>query len=233
MNKRQFICVSLLFMFAAAGCERPQTGDSRADLALQAFNTIVKENSSRKSYHNQLKHWGLALPGGDKFEWIKDASANKIDFAMVLEAAPFIKAGLDVNLLAGTSYVFKPAATEQGKIVPDLLIYPFNVSDRKEIAQGSEDAMRRLLKQDPSLVGYDPEGKYYSLKFQEGFEARWAEQPGSDKPEMVFVIAAEPLIAAGLDVSGLASSGWEYQAPEGGRNGFAGPGRLIKEYSLK
>ena len=140
MNKRQFICVSLLFMFAAAGCERPQTGDSRADLALQAFNTIVKENSSRKSYHNQLKHWGLALPGGDKFEWIKDASANKIDFAMVLEAAPFIKAGLDVNLLAGTSYVFKPAATEQGKIVPDLLIYPFT---RIKIARTLVDKLQQ------------------------------------------------------------------------------------------
>ena len=231
MNKRQLlICVSLLFLFAAAGCERPQTGDSRADLALQAFNTIIKEHPSRKSYHNELKHWGLALSGGDKFEWIKDASANKIDFAMVLEAAPFIKAGLDVNLLEGSPYVFKPSATEQGKVVPDLLIYPFNVSDEKEIAQGSEDAMRRLLKQDPSLVAYDSEGKYYSLRFQEGFEARWAEQPGPDKPEMVFVIAAEPLIVAGVDVSRLAASGWEYQGPEGDS---AGAGRLIREYSLK
>ena len=45
MNKRQLlVCISLLFLFAAAGCERPQTGDFQADLALQAFNTIIKEH---------------------------------------------------------------------------------------------------------------------------------------------------------------------------------------------
>ncbi len=45
------------------------SGGKDSTMALyNAFNTIIKEHPLRKSYHNELKHWGLTLSGGDKWE---------------------------------------------------------------------------------------------------------------------------------------------------------------------
>jgi hypothetical protein len=215
-----------------AGCNRAITGSEESDRALAAFNAIVKANPDRKGYHDALKHWGLSLPGGGKFEWTKDTSANDIDFAMVIPAEPFIRAGLDVSRLEGTGYVFQAAKVEAGESLPDLLLHPYNVSDKKENAQGSEDALRRILKQRNSMVQYQGDLRRHRLfLYDEGgapFEAQWAEEPGD--ADIVFVIPADALIAAGLDPRRL-DGGWTFR-PAGADPSGARPNQLTQLYSL-
>jgi uncharacterized protein YlzI (FlbEa/FlbD family) len=209
------------------GCNRAITGGEESDRALAAFNAIVKANLDRKGYHDAMKHWGLSLPGGGKFEWTKDTSANEADFAMVIPAEPFIQAGLEVSRLEGTGYVFQAAKIEAGESLPDLLLHLYNVSDKKENAQGSEDALRRILKQRNTMVQYDEAlGQHRLFLYDQGnapFEARWTEALGQGEADLVFVIPAEGLIQAGLDPARL-DSGWVFTD--------TGPNRLVEMYIL-
>ena len=215
-----------------AGCNRAITGSQESDGALAAFNAIVKANQDRKGYHDAMKHWGLSLPGGAKFEWTRDTSANELDFAMVIPAEPFIRAGLDVNRLEGTGYVFQAAKIEAGESLPDLLLHPYNVSGKKENAQGSEDALRRILKQRNTMVHYQEDtGRYRLFLYDQGgapFEAQWAEEPGAD---IAFVIPADPLIAAGLDPERL-GDGWIFQPAGADTIAGARPNQLTRLYAL-
>jgi hypothetical protein len=203
------LTVALLF----TGCNRVVTGSRESDGALAAFNAMVKANQDRKGYHDAMKHWGLSLPGGAKFEWTKDTSANELDFVMVIPAEPFVRAGLDLGRLDGTGYVFQAAKLEAGESLPDLLLHPYNVSGKKENAQGSEDALRRILKQRNAMARYQGDtGRYRLFLYDEGgapFEAQWPEAPGEGGWELAFVIPADPLIAAGLD-PGRLGDGWEF-----------------------
>ncbi len=222
----------IALVIAMAGCNRTITGDVQADKALEAFNDTVKQNPDRKGFHEALQHWGFVLTAGDKFEWSKDTSANEIDFAMVMTAEPFLNSGLDISKLDGSGYVFSRAKQENGKPVPDLLIHPFNVSDKKETSQGSEDAMRRLLKQEPSLVGYLGEQQCYRLMLGGGFEVQWAEKPGLDSADMTFIIEADPLTAAGVDISKMKESGWVFEEADDGSDTGKIPNRFVKMYKL-
>ena len=97
-KKIMILLTSAIFTLSLVGCSsRSETGSKDSDGALKAFNAIVKANPKNKGFHSALQHWGFKLPANDKFEWTKDTSANKIDFAMVMEADPLIKAGLDVT----------------------------------------------------------------------------------------------------------------------------------------
>jgi hypothetical protein len=219
-----FISSALVLSFA--GCSRTITGNPESDNALNAINEIVKAYPDKKGFHEALKHWGFELPTGEKFEWSKDMSANKADFAMVMLADPLIKAGLDVNKLDKNEWLYEPAGKdEMGKELPNRLIKPYNVSDKKQNSNGSEDSMRRLLKQNNQLVKYNKEKQQYVLTLGEGNEVQWTEKLGLNDADMSFALKAEPLVKAGLDVTKLDGSGWTVKK--------GNPDQIVKVYDIK
>lgn len=223
-----FVLMASAFVFAAAGCSRNSTGNKEADTAMTAFNNIVKEYPSNKGFHKTLQHWGFKLPGNDKFEWTKDTSANKIDYAMVMQADALIKAGLDPKKLDQENLIFKPAAVEDGVSQANRIVHPYNVSDKKETSSGSEDAFRRVLKQNTSLIKNDKTEKAYVLILGKNYEVHWTEKLGSTNQDMEFVIPAEPLIKAGLDVNKLDGTGWKLVKSADGNSE-----QLVKAFVLK
>ncbi|MCB2288625.1 hypothetical protein LGK97_02455 [Clostridium sp. CS001] len=232
-KKFMILFVSTIVTLSLAGCSgRTETGSKDADGALKAFNAIVKANPNNKGFHNALQHWGFKLSNADKFEWTKDTSANKIDYAMVMEADPLIKAGLDVTKLDPNKWVYKPAEVEAGVQLPNRLIFPYNVSDKKETSNGSEDAFRRVLKQDPNLIKYIKDEKHYMLILGEGNSVHFTETLGSSDEYMEFVLKAEPLIKAGLDVTKLEGTGFKLEVA-GKDNMESNDDQLVKGYKLK
>lgn len=230
INIKKVLCVLITsaIIFLAVGCSRNTTGNKEADAAVNAFNNIVKEFPSNKGFHRTLEHWGFKLPGNDKFEWTKDTAANKIDYAMVIQADALIKAGLDPKKLDQKDLIFKPAAVEDGVSQGNRIVHPYNVSDKKEISSGSEDAFRRVLKQNVSLIKYHKTEKKYMLVLGKNYEVHWTEKLGSTNEDMEFVIAAEPLIKAGLYVNKLNGTGWQLVKSADGNSE-----QLVKAFVLK
>jgi len=226
------IVVSSVLLLSAVGCSRVVTGSKEGDNGLEAFNKIVKTYPENKGYHKALQHWGFKLPSGEKFEWTKDTSANKADFAMVMLADPFVKAGLDVTKLDKNEWLYEPAAKVEGVDLPNRLIKIYNVSDKKEVSNGSEDALRRLLKQDPMLMKYIKDEKHYMIMLGDGYAVHFAEVLGSSDEDMEFALKAEPLIKAGLDVKKLEGSGFKLEVA-GKDNMESKDDQLVKGYKLK
>ncbi len=231
MKKAISVLLSLSLLLTLVGCDQSKTGSEESDKALTAFNAIVRQYPDKKGFHAEMLHWGLALPGGDQFEWTKDTSEGEMDFVMVMKAEPFIEAGLDPEKLSGHDYMYLEESTKKKMEAPARIAHAFNVSDEKEFAQGSEDAMRRLLKQNPELVQYHEEMEHYRLLLGEGYEVQWTDNLHNELPEITFVLKAAPLVEAGLDVWALEGSGWEFQSAGEDAMGTY-PDRLVKGYQL-
>lgn len=234
IRKTVALLVSSALVLSFAGCSRTITGNKEADSGLNAFNEIVKAYPENKGFHSALQHWGFKLPTGEKFEWSKDMSANKADFAMVMLADPLVKAGLDISKLDQNEWLYKPAEKEDGQDLPNRLIKPYNVSDKKENSNGSEDSMRRLLKVDPSIIKYHKDLQHYRLILGEGNEVEWTEKLGLNDADMLFVLKAEPLVKAGLDVNKLEGSGWVFREANKDNAGMGeNPDQIVKIYDIK
>lgn len=208
---------------AFVGCSSSSTGSETGDKAYKAFSSIVKENKDKIGYHDALSHWGIKLPTGEKFEWTKDTGANVADLAMVMLADPFITAGLDVNKLDANLWLYKPAEKEGSEDLPNRLIKPFNISDKRYETEGYEGAMKNIIKTDSSLISYKADEKKYAISLGTGFEAQWTEDLAANEADIVFVLDSKSLVDAGLDVTKLEGSGWEVK--DGGK--------LVKAYNLK
>lgn len=214
MLKNKAIIISAILVgvtLAATGCGNRGNVDETKVKASESFVNIIKENKDDVGFHSELSHWGLKLPTGEKFEWTKDTSANEIDFAMVIPADPFTKAGLDVTKIDSKDLVFKAAANEGGMETPNLLIKPYNLSDKKQNSNGSEDAFKRLLKVQEVPVTYDDKVGKYVLDVEKNYKVMWTETLGQGTSDMVFVIDAKPLMDAGLDVDKISQEGWKYE----------------------
>ncbi|KPU45496.1 hypothetical protein OXPF_07290 [Oxobacter pfennigii] len=232
MRRILILALALILAVSAAACNKQQLSE-KAEGGLKAFVTTIKTFPDKIGFHKELEHWGFELPTGEKFEWSRDMSANKVDLAMVMLADPFISAGLDVEKLNADEWVFMPAGNEDGMDTPNLLVKPHNVKDEGRSSNGYEDAMRKLLLADENLLTYHGEMKHYRLKFSEGFEVRWTEELSLNDEDFIFILKAEPLINAGLDITKLEGSGWEFRAAgqdasEMGDN----PDQLVKKYKL-
>ena len=237
MNKTKKILSILIIavMVLAAGCQRSRTGDLNADNALKSFNAILKAYPSSKGYHEALSHWGFALPSGEKFEWSSDMSANIADFAVVMLADPLVEAGLDIEKLDKNEWLYEPAGIDDmGEDLPNRLIKPYNVSDKKNKANGSEDSLLRILKEDISLIKYHEEQKHFRLMLGDGYEVQWTEELGLNDADMIFVIKAQPLIDAGLDVNKLDGSGWVFREASSDNMGMGeNPDQIVKIFDIQ
>lgn len=236
-NTKKIIAIiaSSLIVVSFIGCSRTKTGNEEADNALTSFNEIVKAYPDNKGFHEALQHWGFKLPTGEKFEWSKDMSANKADFAMVMLADPLVEAGLDISKLDSNEWLYEAAGKdEMGVDLPNRLILPYNVSDEKQESNGSEDSMRRLLKADTESIKYHKDQKHYALKLGAGNEVQWTETLGINDADMIFVLNAEPLVNAGLDVTKLEGSGWVFKAASEDDMGMGpNPDQIVRIYDIK
>jgi hypothetical protein len=121
-----------------------------------------------------------------------------------------------------------------GNDLPNRLIKPYNVSDEKEEAQGFEDSMRRLLKYDTSKIKYHEEQKHYGLVLGDGNEVQWTEELGLNNADMIFVLKAQPLIDAGLDINKLEGSGWRFVEASKDNMGMGeNPDQIVKIFDIK
>lgn len=95
---------------------------------IDSFKQIIKTNRTAIGYHSALDHYGIALGGGNMFEWAKDIKTNDKDIVFVLNPQPFIDAGVDPNAIEGWIFAKVEMMDEKGKPMQvDKLLKPFNL----------------------------------------------------------------------------------------------------------
>jgi hypothetical protein len=95
---------------------------------LASYQQIVKLKRQTLGYHGQLDHYGLNLGDGNLFEWAKNLNTNDKDIVFVLDPSPFIKAGLDPNMIEGWAFAKVTVDDENGKPVEvDKILKPFDL----------------------------------------------------------------------------------------------------------
>lgn len=199
--KKQFYAITFvaLLIFALTGCNDRTSENNSAIIrdAASSFNLIVTNNLENKVYHEALNHFGLLLKDGDKFEWTEDPSVSDADFSLSINADEFVNAGLDVTKLGGTPFTYVAASDNN----PNMLIYKFDVSSNKEIYKDSNEAFEKLLSQIPEQIAV-LENDGYILSLDQGFQVHW-NADGRVNKDMAFVVGAEDLVKAGLNVDKL------------------------------
>lgn len=234
MNKFKSIlavAMSSVLVLSLTACGTKEVEENITDKGISAFNEIVKTYPDKKGFHDALQHWGFEMNPGEKLEWSNDMSANKADFAMVILAEPLISAGLDVEKLDKNVWLFEEAGKDtMGMEQPARLILPYDISDTKMTTNSSSDAMKALLDADADNLKYHEDKQHYVLNLGNTNEAIWTEQLGLNDSDMVFVLDAEPLITAGLDINKLEGSGWLFkEASDIDKT----PDQIIKTFDLK
>lgn len=199
--KKQFIATTsvVMLIILLSGCSGKTTKDNSSLIkgAASNFNFIVSNNLENIVYHDELEHFGLLLKDGDKFEWTKDPSVSNADFSLSINADEFIKAGLDVTKLDGTNFTY----IEASENAPNMLVYKFDVSNDKETYKDNNEAFEKLISKIPEqLSTIEKDG--YILNLGQVFQVHWNGEERVNK-DIAFVIGAEDLIKAGLNVEKL------------------------------
>ena len=92
------------------------------------FAEIIRTQSSRIGYYENLDHYGIQLGNGNMFEWAKDMAKNDKDIIWVLNPEPLMAAGLDPGKIKGWIFAKERGIDESGKaIFVDKLLKPFNI----------------------------------------------------------------------------------------------------------
>jgi len=225
------IALSSVIVLSLAACGSKNVEENITDRGLNAFNEIVNTYPDKKGFHEPMQHWGFEVESGEKFEWSNDMSANKADFAMVVQAEPLINAGLDVEKLDKNIWLFEEAGKDSmGMEQPAILILPYDISDTQKTSNDSNESMKALLTADPDNLIYHEDQQHYVLNLGGTNEVIWTEELGLNDSDMIFVLEAESLIAAGLDTDKLEGSGWVFKEAS---DAVKTPDQIIKTYDHK
>jgi hypothetical protein len=122
-----------------------------------------------------------------------------------IDPAPFIAAGLDVTAISP---------------LPNEIVSTLGISFRTpsydmlniNVPKTPLEAFEKGVKANRKSVGYHSEMDHYNLDFGDGNMLEWAKDLASNDKDLVFVLNAEPLIAAGVDPNAV--EGWSYDAEE-------------------
>jgi hypothetical protein len=118
---------TLALSFEAGGKELRHRGTATP---LETFRAIVGAYRPMIGYHAALDHYGIALGGGNMFEWAKDLSTNDKDIVFVLDPGPFIAAGVDPGRIEGWVFAKVPVMDASGKPVEvDKILKPYDLED--------------------------------------------------------------------------------------------------------
>ena len=108
--------------------------DGGAPAPLAAYEQIVNLSRGSISYHMALDHYGVALGGGNMFEWAKDLERNTFadgeqdkDIVFVLNPEPMIAAGVDPEKVEGWAYALVEVEEGAGMVSAYRLLKPFDI----------------------------------------------------------------------------------------------------------
>jgi hypothetical protein len=187
--------------------------------AVRAFSEVLNTLPAEE-YAPQ--RWKITAPDGEAW-FIFDGAG----LAMVVNAAPFIAAGLDISKLEnagehdfspGTDSIWFSAEGFEGA-----------GQDLKDAALDQFAADVKALRKN---LGYHAALDHYNIDFGGGNMFEWAKDLATNDKDIVFVLNPEPLVSAGLDPGNV--EGWAFAKVSGDVDGKpAEVDKLLKPFDLK
>lgn len=102
-----------------------ENGTGMQDTIADSLFESVAYDRSLLSYHQELDHYGIALPTG-KLEWAKDYSVNDKDIVFIIQVQPLREIGVEVTSIDG--WIFATVKEADGTDV-DVLLKPYNLDN--------------------------------------------------------------------------------------------------------
>jgi hypothetical protein len=163
--------------------------------AVRAFGEIL---NTLPADEYEPHRWKITAPDGEAW-FIFDGAG----MAMVVNAAPFIAAGLDISKLEN--------AGENG-FSPGTDSIRFSVDGFEGAGQDVKDAALDQFAADVKAfrknLGYHAALDHYNIDFGGGNMFEWAKDLAANDKDIVFVLNPEPLVSAGLDPGNV--EGWAF-----------------------
>lgn len=192
MKKLMIVAAVPVLVLALAGC---QAADVVGRIAVTSFEGVLNQAAGQVTADEANGGWSLESPGGERFVWSRDFSAEKKpDLMMELDATPFLNAGLDPAKLDKETYLFD-AGTKMLMVHAELGADPFTYSgDAKPL-----DSFKQLVATHRDSIGYHEKLDHYGAAFGNGNVFEWAKDIKTNDKDIVFVLNPKPFIDAGVD----------------------------------
>ena len=169
--------------------------DLVAKVAVPSFDALLKAIPDKVTFDDAKGGWAIdGLDGKQRIILSKDFSSSNPDIALELDAAPFVKAGLDVAKLPAGQYIYDSAT---GKIT-----MPFTYGQAKFGTAAKKSALetfKQIIKNHRDLIGYHEKLDHYGIALGNGNMIEWAKDMSTNNIDMVFVLNPQPFIDAGVD----------------------------------
>lgn len=218
MRKRfgRLVSVAALVVITLSACSALDV--VRKD-AVRAFGDVL---ASLPAEEYETGRWKLTAPDGDAWFLFDNTSVD-----MVIDAAPFVAAGLDPSKLENAGeHAIHPGGDSLYFASPGFDMLNLNGKDGA-LAQFEADA--GFLGGD---LGYHGALDHYNLTLGGGNLFEWAKDMGKNDKDIVFVLNPEPLIAAGVDPNVI--EGWTFTKMSVDIDGkMTEVDRLLKAFDLK
>ncbi len=194
--------LSLGMVLTLGACQQT---DIVGKVASTSFDALLKAAPNKAVADNENGGWSLNAPDDSvKFIWSKDWSKSPTQDAMIIfQSKPFIDAGLDVSKLSNAT-VLNDTIVVGTKFGTEELKYDGEVTPLESFNQ--------IVKLKRESIGYHEELDHYGIDLTKGNKFEWAKDMTKNDKDMVFVIDAKTLIAAGVDLTKV--KGWNYGNPK-------------------
>lgn len=185
-----------------SGCA---TTDVVGESAKSSFREVIEASGSSVTEDEENGGWSLTAPDSSaRFIWSEDTSKTPThDVMLVLDAAPFIAAGLDVNAL------------EDGIYINDTLMLGVDLGNEAASYDGTitpEAAFDQIVLSYRDSIGYHEVLDHYGVDAGNGNKFEWAKDMSKNDKDIVFVVDPQMLIDAGVTPESV--EGWVYTSVE-------------------
>ncbi len=193
MMKKMIVAVTVLtLVLALAGC---QSTDVVAKFSITSFEAVLTALGDNVAADDVNGGWALTSPGGERFVWSKDFSADKKpDLMLELDATPFLDAGLDPAKLDKETYVYDSG-------MKTLMVHSELGADKFTYSGEPTplDSFKQIVATHRDSIGYHETLDHYGAALGNGNMFEWAKTMSTNDKDIVFVLNPKPFIDAGVD----------------------------------
>jgi hypothetical protein len=186
-----------LLVMAAVSCGKLDVVGKDSASSFQALLNAASKNVMADEMNGG---WSIAAPDSIvRFVWSKNYAESPLhDVMLEFDAAPFIEAGLDPERLPENFAFYDGKIMVGTKLGQETLTYNGDATPFT--------SYEKLVQLKRKSIAYHSALDHYGIDMTGGNQFHWAKNMNTNDKDMVFVLAPEPFITAGLDPKLL--KGW-------------------------